>query len=119
MTTRTRRTHGLWFKANVVLAVIKGEKILADWPNSSACSHDDFEHGSLAIHGRFLHHLRVPWGPDATQRCDDLHLDASAGSLTIMPPDPQHRGAWRWTTYAVRRFLLTSRGFHCEGVGRK
>jgi hypothetical protein len=53
-------------------------------------SHDDFEQGSLAIHGDYVHHLRVPWGPDATQWREDLHLQAPAGSLAIVPPGLIH-----------------------------
>jgi len=53
-------------------------------------SHDDFEQGSLAIQGDFMHHLRVPWGPDATQWRDDVHLKAPAGSLAIIPPGVIH-----------------------------
>jgi hypothetical protein len=53
-------------------------------------SHDDFEQGSLAIHGDFVHHLRLPWGPDANQWRDDLHLSAPAGSLSIVPPGLIH-----------------------------
>ncbi len=53
-------------------------------------SHEDFEQGSLAILGGFVHHLRVPWGPDANLWRDDLHLDAPAGSLAIVPPGMIH-----------------------------
>lgn len=53
-------------------------------------SHDDFEQGSLAIRGDYVHHLRVPWGPDSTLWRDDLHLSAPAPSLTIFPPGLVH-----------------------------
>lgn len=53
-------------------------------------AHDDFEQGSLAIDGAFMHHLRVPWGPDATLWRDDVHLDAPAPSLAIFPPGLIH-----------------------------
>lgn len=53
-------------------------------------AHDDFEQGSLAIAGTFTHHLRVPWGPDATLWRDDVHLDAPAPSLAIFPPGLIH-----------------------------
>jgi len=53
-------------------------------------SHDDFEQGSLAIFGDFVHHLRVAWGPDATQWREDVHLQAPAGSLAIVPPGLIH-----------------------------
>ncbi len=53
-------------------------------------SHDDFEQGSLAIFGDFVHHLRVAWGPDATRWREDVHLQAPAGSLAIVPPGLIH-----------------------------
>jgi hypothetical protein len=48
--------------------------------------HDDFEQGSLAISGDFVHHLRLPWGPDANQWCADSHLSAGPDSLAVIPP---------------------------------
>lgn len=53
-------------------------------------SHEDFEQGSLAILGGFVHHLRVPWGPDATLWRDDVHMQAPAASLAIVPPGLIH-----------------------------
>jgi len=61
-----------------------------DRSNLSPHSHDDFEQGSLAIEGAFLHHLRVPWGPDANAWRDDAHLEAPKGSLCIIPPRVIH-----------------------------
>ncbi|WP_454651243.1 hypothetical protein [Bradyrhizobium liaoningense] len=52
--------------------------------------HVDFEQGSLAISGDFVHHLRVPWGPDATQWQDDRHVEAPAASLMVIPPRVIH-----------------------------
>jgi hypothetical protein len=63
---------------------------MRDRTQLSPHSHDDFEQGSLAIQGDFVHHLRLPWGPDATQWRDDLHLAAPAGSLAIVPPGLIH-----------------------------
>lgn len=53
-------------------------------------SHDDFEQGSLAIFGDFIHHLRTPWGQDATAWREDVHMRAPQGSLTIVPPGLIH-----------------------------
>lgn len=61
-----------------------------DRTSLSPHSHDDFEQGSLGIVGAFTHHLRVPWGPDATLWQEDLHLEAPAPSLTIFPPGLIH-----------------------------
>lgn len=48
-------------------------------------SHDTFEQGSLAIVGDFMHHLRVPWGPDASLWRDDRHVRAPERSLSVFP----------------------------------
>lgn len=53
-------------------------------------AHDDFEQGSLAIEGDFIHHIRAPWGRDANTWHEDAHIDASAGSLAIIPPELIH-----------------------------
>jgi mannose-6-phosphate isomerase-like protein (cupin superfamily) len=53
-------------------------------------SHDDFEQGSLAILGTFIHHLRVPWGANADHWRDDEHMDAPPRSLIIIPPGTLH-----------------------------
>jgi hypothetical protein len=63
---------------------------LRDRTALSPHDHADFEQGSLAITGDFLHHLRVPWGPDATQWQDDRHVEAPAASLMIIPPRVIH-----------------------------
>ena len=47
-------------------------------------SHLDFEQITLTCAGRFLHHLRTPWGIDSTQWQPDQHLEiASPAALTI------------------------------------
>lgn len=48
-------------------------------------SHTDFEQGSLAIEGHFVHHLRVQWGVDANQWRDDQHLEAGPASMISIP----------------------------------
>lgn len=63
---------------------------LRDRTALSPHDHADFEQGSLAILGDFLHHMRVPWGPDATQWQPDRHVEASAASLMVIPPRVIH-----------------------------
>ncbi|RKP56632.1 hypothetical protein [Pararobbsia silviterrae] len=48
-------------------------------------SHTNFEQGSLAIDGHFVHHLRVQWGPDANQWREDAHLAAGPASMIAIP----------------------------------
>lgn len=53
-------------------------------------AHDDFEQGSLAITGDFVHHIRTPWTSNAEHWRDDQHIEASAGSMLIIPPELIH-----------------------------
>lgn len=48
-------------------------------------SHANFEQGSLAIEGDFIHHLRVQWGPDANAWREDEHLAAGPASMIAIP----------------------------------
>lgn len=53
-------------------------------------AHDDIEQGSLAILGDYIHHLRTPWGRDAADWRDDIHLPAGPGTLLLIPPELIH-----------------------------
>jgi mannose-6-phosphate isomerase-like protein (cupin superfamily) len=53
-------------------------------------AHDDFEQGSLAITGSFLHHIRTPWVSDANQWREDEHIKASSDSMLVIPPELIH-----------------------------
>jgi hypothetical protein len=53
-------------------------------------SHADFEQGSLALAGDFVHHLRTPWGADADRWRDDEHLQAPSPSMLVIPPQVIH-----------------------------
>lgn len=53
-------------------------------------SHSRFEQGSLAIEGKFVHHLRTPWGSDATRWRDDAHLQADPRTLLVIPVNLVH-----------------------------
>ncbi|MFJ6324719.1 MULTISPECIES: hypothetical protein [unclassified Rhizobium] len=53
-------------------------------------AHEDFEQGSLAIAGDFVHHIRTPWVSNAEEWREDQHIEASAGSMAIIPPELIH-----------------------------
>jgi hypothetical protein len=53
-------------------------------------AHADFQQGSLALHGTFVHHLRTPWSPDAQTWREDIHERCGAGSIALIPPTIVH-----------------------------
>lgn len=53
-------------------------------------SHADFEQGSLALSGTYVHHLRYPWGPDMTLWQDDSAEQMGSPSLLVVPPKVVH-----------------------------
>ena len=53
-------------------------------------SHADFEQGSLALQGSYIHHIRWPWTTNRrTWRADD-HQACGSPSLTVIPPPAIH-----------------------------
>ncbi|HSW03480.1 hypothetical protein [Aquabacterium sp.] len=53
-------------------------------------SHADFEQGSLALEGTYVHHLRYPWGPDMSLWREDEQAEMGSPSLLVVPPKVVH-----------------------------
>lgn len=52
--------------------------------------HDDFEQCSLAVEGRYVHHIRTPWTRRRSQWREDEHRQVGSPSVTIIPPPVVH-----------------------------
>ncbi|NLY65908.1 MAG: hypothetical protein GX070_13295, partial [Alcaligenaceae bacterium] len=83
-TMRLFRTRNLMI--NIFLPSVAPRDIRKLTPHS----HPDYEQGSLAVHGAYIHHLRYPWTPDMTEWREDEHIVASAPSLCVIPPNVIH-----------------------------
>lgn len=63
-------------------------------------SHRNFEQITLTCAGRFVHHLRTPWGIDSTQWQEDQHLDIGSPAALAIPAGLIHtsqameQGCW-------------------------
>lgn len=53
-------------------------------------AHSNFEQGSLALAGNFVHHLRTPWGANADLWQEDRHAALGAPSLMVVPVNLIH-----------------------------
>lgn len=61
-----------------------------DETNLSPHSHADFEQGSVALEGSWVHFLRVPWGPNRQHWRPDQELEIDSPSTTIIPAGVIH-----------------------------
>lgn len=61
-----------------------------DAKSLSPHSHKDIEQGTLAVTGRYMHHLRTPWVPDKSLWREDAHIEAGPGTLLLIPPEIIH-----------------------------
>lgn len=52
--------------------------------------HGDFEQASLALTGRWIHHLRYPWTPDMGTWREDEHPEMGSPSIVVISPTVVH-----------------------------
>jgi len=75
---------------NLMLNVMTPRETPRDTAKLTPHAHADFEQGSLAIGGVYIHHLRYPWTPDmATWRADE-HVEMASPSVLVIPPTVIH-----------------------------
>ncbi len=75
---------------NLMVNFLAEEPAPRDVHKLSPHHHDDFEQVSLAVKGRFKHHIRYPWGPDSTRWRADENREIATPSICIIPPPTVH-----------------------------
>lgn len=75
---------------NMMVNFLAEEPAPRDATKLSPHFHDDFEQISLAVKGRFVHHIRYPWGPDSTTWRPDESREIATPSICIIPPPTVH-----------------------------
>jgi mannose-6-phosphate isomerase-like protein (cupin superfamily) len=101
---------------NLMVNVMLPRLVPRDVRKLSPHSHADFEQGSLAIQGQWVHHLRYPWTADMNDWRDDQHIEVGSPSLTVIPPKVVHTsrntnadGAWLLDIFAPPRMDFSSK----------
>jgi hypothetical protein len=75
---------------NLMVNIFERQTVRRDIRALSPHAHGDFEQASLTLEGDFVHHLRVPWGPDLNEWREDAHLQVRSPSLLVIPPGLVH-----------------------------
>jgi mannose-6-phosphate isomerase-like protein (cupin superfamily) len=75
---------------NLMVNFLAEEPAPRDEHRLSPHFHDDFEQISFGVKGRFVHHIRYPWGPDSSAWRADEHREIGTPSICIIPPPTVH-----------------------------
>ena len=76
--------------SNLMVNVLREREQARDVSQLSPHAHNDFEQGSIAISGNYVHHLRVPWGPDLREWQADEAVEVGSPSVLVIPPKVVH-----------------------------
>jgi hypothetical protein len=74
----------------LMINVLMTREVPRDVAKLSPHAHADFEQGSLAIAGDYVHYLRWPWVPDLRAWRGDEHPEMGSPSLLVVPPKVIH-----------------------------
>ncbi len=75
---------------NLMVNIFPAGKGPRDVRKMTPHAHADFEQGSLALNGGWIHHMRYPWTPDMTSWRADEHEGINSPSLIVIPPKVIH-----------------------------
>jgi len=75
---------------NLMLNVMTPREVPRETSKLSPHSHEDFEQGSLAVGGAYVHHLRYPWTKDMAEWREDEAVEMASPSVLIIPPNVIH-----------------------------
>jgi len=76
--------------SNLMINIMTPRLVARDVRKLSPHSHADFEQGSLALAGNWVHHMRYPWAQDMTTWKEDEHIEMGSPSLLVIPPKVIH-----------------------------
>jgi hypothetical protein len=120
--TRPDTNMRIFRSTNLMLNIMTPRMVARDVRKLSPHSHADFEQGSLAVKGDWVHHMRYPWTADMLDWKNDEHIEMGSPSLLVVPPKVIHTsrnandgGAWLVDIFAPPRMDFSSKpGMVCN-----
>ncbi len=88
--TKADSNMRIFRSSNLMINIMTARQVARDVHKLSPHSHTDFEQGSLAISGDWVHHMRYPWTADMTTWKEDEHIEMGSPSLLVIPPKVIH-----------------------------
>jgi hypothetical protein len=87
---RSDTTMRLFRSRNLMVNIFLPNKAPRDIHKMTPHHHQDFEQGSLAVRGSYVHHVRYSWMPDMMTWREDEHGEVASPSLIVIPPKAVH-----------------------------